>query len=505
MILVSESGSDRADEALANRAGAAILVRRPFLRDVFLPELDRALMLAPIQKNPLASLNPTEESAFLRDYNAWLTRMLYRSTTQLETTTADRDLHGAHLHAMNAMTTALGESLDFDRTIRTLLDKTAELIRAGVIALYVQEEGDRFTLRQVAGYGLPTPTLANAYHLESISPLKLLMAGQGAILFKRREQLRTLEKQFGLATRPASAIISPLLWRGTLSGFLLVLRADEPFEPRDAEILSSLAGVAGLSLWSAQLFTDLERAYAHLQEMDRRRSEFVAITSHELRTPIAIMLGYASLLHDLEEDELKKTQLAAIEKQASFLTGMVDTLINLHELIEEEKPIALKCRSVAVDELLRDALDVTLQHSHYEKIVDFRLDCDPVKIDGDEVRLLLAFNNLMDNAMKFSPPDGTVEILGAEQPEGGVVITIQDFGPGIAQEHFEKIFEPFYQVEPALTRKYGGMGLGLSIVRGMIHLHGGHIEIRSQVGHGTRFIITLPAKPPAGRCQEKLF
>ena len=181
---------------------------------------------------------------------------------------------------------------------------------------------------------------------------------------------------------------------------------------------------------------------------------------------------------------------------------MVDALLNLHELNEEEEPVKLRCQTVRVDELLHDALNATLTHSMYDKIVEFTIDCDPIEIVGDEVRLLLAMNNLMDNAIKFSEAGDHVSIMVAERPEGGVIITIEDEGIGIAEEEFTSIFEPFYQVEPAITRHHGGMGLGLAIVKGMVDLHGGKIEVKSTLDTGTRMIVTLPAQPPENRCKR---
>jgi signal transduction histidine kinase len=239
-----------------------------------------------------------------------------------------------------------------------------------------------------------------------------------------------------------------------------------------------------------------------LQEMDRRKSEFVAITSHELRTPIAIMLGYASLLHDEEQDEMKKGQLSIIEKQASFLSGMVDMLINLHELSDNTAQIALRCMPVELPTLLKSALDFTKNHSTSKRKVDVTIDSGDFSIKGDEVRLMLALSNLIDNAIKFSNDGDTVEITVAESPFSGVVITIEDHGIGIPGEELENIFEPFYQVESSLTRRYGGMGLGLAIVRGIVELHGGKLDIRSQVEIGTRVIVSLPDAPPEDRCMD---
>jgi signal transduction histidine kinase len=143
-----------------------------------------------------------------------------------------------------------------------------------------------------------------------------------------------------------------------------------------------------------------------------------------------------------------------------------------------------------------------MEHALSDKVVTFDIDCDAIQIRGDEVRLLLEMNNLMDNAIKFSETDSQVKVVCVQSPDGGAVITIEDQGVGIEAEHMPHIFESFYQAEPAITRQHGGMGLGLAIVRGLVELHGGRVEVESKPEVGSTFIVTLPAHPPEGRCQS---
>ncbi|MBZ0307258.1 MAG: HAMP domain-containing histidine kinase, partial [Anaerolineae bacterium] len=378
-----------------------------------------------------------------------------------------------------------------------------DLMRAQAVALYTyQEEVNCFEHLYTAGVGIPTPDITHEYTLDENSPVVLLKNGDQPLLFDDPTDLEVLQQAFGLSLFPTSAIASPLIARGTLTGFLLVLRIsrDDFYTPEDAQTLFSLAGAAGLALRSAQLFTSLDRAYSELQDLDRRKSEFVAITSHELRTPIAIMLGYASLLADDESDPSRKSQLEAIEKQAQFLSGMVDALINLHELQGKSQPIVLNCQSVRVDKLLEDAVEAARSTYKNSREMNVILNSDPIELIADEVRLVLAFTNLVDNAFKFNKDGGHLTITAVGLPEGGAVITFEDDGIGIPESEYEKIFEPFYQLEGALTRRYGGMGLGLAIVRGMIELHDGTITVKSRVESGTRFIVTLRQRPPENRC-----
>lgn len=504
VLLIGEANSDALAEELARRCGALFL-HRPFQRDQFLADIDQAMLLGPVQENPLARPHPQEEVTFLRDYTTWLTNTLYHAHSQWEHTQQDLDLRTAHVYAMNTLTTALGDNLDLQATAQTITSKAAEILRAHAAAIYIyDDQAHEFGLAHNLGLGMPTPHLVSGYIVDEESPLWRLTERDKALLFARNSEIRALQQHLALEIAPTSAIVTPLIAQGNINGFLLLMRADstDPFTQQEAKTLFSLAGAAGLALRSAYLFHQLEVAFDNLKELDRRKSEFVAITSHELRTPLAIMLGYANLLHDIEDDPQKKTQLATIEKQATFLSGLVDTLLNLQELTNTTDPIRLRCNPIQLDALLKDALAVTKEHRGSPTEMDFVIDCDPIQIEGDEIRLLLAFNNLFENAIKFSSPNAPISLKVAEKPTGGVIVTLQDQGIGIAEEHYDKIFEPFFQVEAAMTRHHGGLGLGLAIVKGVIELHAGTITVKSKLGEGTRFVIELPSKLPEDRCSS---
>lgn len=505
IILIAPADSEPGDENLAKRAGASGYLRKPIERDAFLAEVDRVVLMASVQANPLAKPIAQEEGYFLRDYNAWLTQMVHKATEKSDTLQEAADIQHAHLDAINKITTALGQSLDLTDTGQVLAHKTADLLRAQMVAIYIyHEESNVFEHLYTAAVGIPTPAIIPLHVLHNESSISLLRSGDQPLLFDDPADLEILQHEFQLNIFPTSAIVSPLVARGTLTGFLLVARSgrDALYVPADAQMLFSLAGAAGLALRSAQLFTSLDTAYSELQDLDRRKSEFVAITSHELRTPIAIMLGYASLLADDEPNPSRKVQLEAIQKQAQFLSGMVDALINLHELQGKTHSIFLNCQQVRIDTLLANAIDAAKNTHKSTRNITVTLKCDPIELIADEVRLLLAFTNLVDNAIKFNKDGGRVTITGTPLPDGGVMITFEDDGIGIPESEFETIFEPFYQLEAPLTRRYGGMGLGLAIVKGMIELHDGSISLKSKLDVGTRFGVTLPQIPPEDRCSR---
>jgi|GEM_PF-394721 len=502
VMLLAEAHHGQGIQKLAQRAGACAVLFHPLQRDLFLAEIDRGIISAQMQTNPYRNANPFDDPKFLGVYNQWLSDQLYQSTYNLNRTSIQRDLGDAHIAAINSVSSVLGENLDLHKTQVRIVEKLAQLLRANVAALFIRD-GERFTLGHIAGFGIPTPHVYRSHDSESLAPIWQITGNIGALLFDTDNSVADIHELFGLDVAVQSILLSPLVARGDVTGFVFLGRMgkQDKFTSRDAEIVFSVASVAGLGLRGAQLFHELENAYEDLQELDKRRREFVAITSHELRTPIAIMLGYASLLIDMEENPDKRTQLETIEKQANFLTSMVDALLNLHELTESNQPIQLRCQRFDLQSFLDQAMQVTQRNNNYSKVVNIELQCDPISLVGDEIRLMLAFNNLIDNAIKFSDEGNSISIHAIPHPHGGAVITVTNSGKYIPLEHHEKIFEAFYQVEPAITRSYGGMGLGLAIVKAVVQIHGGMITVESHPQGNTSFIVNLPAKPPDGYCQ----
>ncbi|NJL95641.1 MAG: response regulator [Anaerolineae bacterium] len=238
VILLAPPGTESGDEGLARRAGAVGLLRKPLVRDHLLSEIDRAVLSASVQANPLSRQTATEELSYLRDYNQWLSRMMqrmHRDMQHLETRTTLRE---AHLGAIHHLTTALGRTLDIHETAATLVQKTAELVRAQAVAIFDAEE-DLFTLRHVMGYGIPTPQLVSAHRLDLDSPLFPIAELEQVMLFNTPARVEVLQETLGLSLLPGSAIVSPLVARRALTGFLVALRlgVDAPFSEADAEMI----------------------------------------------------------------------------------------------------------------------------------------------------------------------------------------------------------------------------------------------------------------------------
>jgi signal transduction histidine kinase/CheY-like chemotaxis protein len=232
-----------------------------------------------------------------------------------------------------------------------------------------------------------------------------------------------------------------------------------------------------------------------LQDADRRKDEFLAMLGHELRNPLGVIRTTLQLLRSSEPGPSAGRQVVRIEHQIAHLTRMVDDLLDLSRVSRGR--IALQREPVELGAVAEAALEAcrSLAESHRVEHVGA---AEPLWVDGDPVRLEQVITNLLQNALKYTPPDKRVELSVARRDDHAVV-TVRDEGIGIHPEALERIFDTFTQLSPSLARSRGGLGLGLSLVRYLVRLHGGHVEAHSAgPGTGSAFVVELPLLPTAG-------
>jgi len=248
------------------------------------------------------------------------------------------------------------------------------------------------------------------------------------------------------------------------------------------------------SLWELQTAYDrLQAQHEELQSLERLKSQVLANVSHELRTPLVTIRGYNELLLQEQMGRLNDRQRKGLQVSAKSIQRLLSLIENLIDFARLEKDrVRISAERVDLGALLTDVVTLTADSMRQKQLkVNLDLPPEPLLILGDRARLIQAFRNLVDNAEKFSDPAGTVRVvLRAE--EDGIHCAITDTGIGIAQEEQEKIFDTFYQVDGSSTRPYPGLGIGLAIVREIIELHGGHVQVRSEMGEGSRFGVWLP-------------
>jgi signal transduction histidine kinase len=307
------------------------------------------------------------------------------------------------------------------------------------------------------------------------------------------------------------ALLVPLRAQGDVIGVLL-LGSDAPIVRRLAvqESLELLATSAGAALRNAMLYHQVEDALRRLQELDRLKSEFIAIASHELRTPLSIIMGYTSMLRDQQTSD-RRDYVRRVMTSAQRIKDIVDDMVSLRHLETGEVTLTADvCDLRLVATAAADRVDEIAQSRH-QTLVRELPDAGHV-FTCDYERLLLVIGHLLSNAIKFTPEGGTVTLCAAALDTAALptddlvwivpinpavstrwaVFQVIDSGIGIVESEQQRVFERFYQVADSLTRDHGGTGLGLAVVRELIQTLGGGLWLRSIPRAGSTFGIALP-------------
>ena len=263
----------------------------------------------------------------------------------------------------------------------------------------------------------------------------------------------------------------------------------------------------------------LQEAFDKLKELDRLKSNFLATVSHELRTPLTSIIGYSEMLTEGLAGELKPEQLdfvKTIHSKGGHLLSLIMSLLDMSKL--ENGTMRIAMQSMRLEPVLAEVVS-TLTPTARKKGIKLQLDqpaglAGLAELRGDPERLRQVFLNLVENAIKFTPAQGTVTLGGAmiedsdldDEAEAGlslvaptrafVQVRVADTGIGIPARERDRVFDAFYQVDSSSTREYGGTGLGLSIVKRLVEGHGGSIRIESNEPRGTVFVVRLPQAGP---------
>jgi signal transduction histidine kinase len=289
----------------------------------------------------------------------------------------------------------------------------------------------------------------------------------------------------------ADSMAAPMHVGGLVVGVIVAYSRDPgSFNEEALRAFTHLAGQVALVALQAVLLAERDETVRRLQELDRLRSEFVAITSHELRTPITAIRGFVkTLTHQLERLSTVEAKdfLDIIEAQSERLARLVNDLLVVSRV--EARRLEIQIREVEVGPFLKR---VASFFDGSGGRIELRLPDNRVTFRFDPDRVEQVLRNLLDNAVKFSPPDSSV-VLGADEPNNVLEFTVSDRGAGIPAEEIGRIFERFHQIGDPLTREQNGVGLGLYISKRIVEEMGGEIRVSSEVGAGTTFRVRLPS------------
>ncbi|HEY0504135.1 MAG TPA: response regulator [Lysobacter sp.] len=293
-----------------------------------------------------------------------------------------------------------------------------------------------------------------------------------AELYRKRRELQSLNASLEAAHRELQ-----LEKARELEGFNASLReANAKLEQRNQELIAENA--------------ERMRAERQLREADQRKDEFLATLAHELRNPLA-PLQNALAVRRLREPDDHDPLLAMMERQLALLVRMIEDLLDIARITRGK--LKLRRAATSLQDVVAAALDTARplidQGGH---ALDLRVPSAPLMLDADHARLAQVFANLLNNAAKYSEPGGRIE-FGASEDGGDVTVWVADAGIGLTPEQMATVFEPFHQVDTAVERSHGGLGIGLTLVHRLVEMHGGRVEVHSEgLGRGSTFRVRLP-------------
>ncbi|WKB53868.1 hybrid sensor histidine kinase/response regulator [Eleftheria terrae] len=377
-----------------------------------------------------------------------------------------------------------------------LLDAEGGLQRA--LAYHADAERSRqaveLGLRWRGGSGTPG-TLAwavatgSAHHAQFDSPEDLEAIDD--------PQFREFARGLGMRAH----FVVPLVARGRIIGALGAVQAESgrALSRDDRALIAELARRAALALDNARLYADAEAAREQAETANRAKDEFLAMLGHELRNPLAPITTALHLM--ARRDEGHHTfERGVIERQVAHLSRLVDDLLDVSRITRGK--VQLELAPLELQAVVERAMElVEPAGKDRARPVELALPAQPVRVEGDPVRLVQVVCNLLTNALKFTPADGRIT-LRLSAAAGQAELAVEDEGSGIPAQLLPHVFELFVQGGQALDRRAGGLGLGLAIVRTLVAMHGGTVSASSEgPGRGSRFVVRLPllgAGPPAG-------
>ena len=393
---------------------------------------------------------------------------------------------------------AISSELDLDALLRTISETTSHLLHAERSTVFLVDRARNELWSRVAE-GLDRQEI----RIPLTAGIAGMVASTGAPI--RISDAYTdprfnpeVDKRTGYHTR--NILCAPMrnARRQVIGVFQVLNKRGGDFSVMDEQLLASLSSQAAVAVENAQLYEEVQRAYTQLQALDRMKSDLLNSISHELRTPLAPILGYCDILLSgsmgpLPANSIRGVQ--AISTSAKRLLSLVEGLLVFVRLDQGE--MALNREPVDLVPLVAGVLEPFQTKAVEGKVTltnEVAGGLSPVIADRQE--LMMALTHLVDNATKFTPAGGRVVVkagpVAAEDGRMVVEIAVQDTGVGIPAELHAKIFERFYQVDSSLTRQFGGVGIGLAVVKQIIEAHGSHVVVESELGKGSTFRFSLP-------------
>jgi signal transduction histidine kinase/CheY-like chemotaxis protein len=366
--------------------------------------------------------------------------------------------------------------------------------------------------------GVPPTTLFALFDEYGYAPDILAECARRCLLQRETRPAIVVAPSYGLGVVGTSLLLEGEIVGAAVAGYMFV----EFVRAAEIEALARASGIPFKRLWSVafqqqpvsqtklrtygellQVLGDtilkenyrtrqFEATAARLEKEASAKDEFLAVLSHELRTPLTPMLTWLQILKRGGVDSNQSRQaLESIERNAHLQVTLIDDLLDLNRIIRDK--VSLDFRVTDLSQIVRGAVDTAAHDAAQKKIaVHVSGDGSPIRVNADASRLQQVFVNILSNAVKFTPEQGRIEVT-IERGANEAAVRIADSGEGIAPEFLPHVFDMFRQQEQGTRRKHSGMGIGLALVKRLVELQDGHVEIRSAgPGFGTEVTVRLP-------------
>ncbi|HSV81524.1 MAG TPA: response regulator [Ramlibacter sp.] len=362
----------------------------------------------------------------------------------------------------------LSRSLNLDDTIAAVLDLSVPMLGQRAILGIPDKEGG---VRRLEMHPAPRADDPEVFTPELRAAADQVIRDKQFRLWKREDR---------------AAAICPLLAGDKIRGALALLGNAAQFDSTRVALIREFASRAAIAMENARL-------YSAVQEADRRKNEFLAMLAHELRNPLAPI---RNAVHILSAAEALPPRLAwardVIGRQADHMARLIDDLLDVSRIVQGK--VAVKPEKLSLASVIERAVEASSPRvGQNQQVLDVLLPKEAIELEGDSVRLAQVLSNLINNASKFSPPGSRIRLEAAMQGNE-LQMSVKDEGAGIAPEFLPHIFDLFAQADQSLDRSQGGLGIGLTLVKHLVELHGGRVFAASGgLGKGAQVTVCLPA------------
>jgi signal transduction histidine kinase len=427
----------------------------------------------------------------LEEYSRTLEKKVENRTQELERSVAE-------LKALSEVSQSVSSTLDLEKVLNNIVEHAVKLSKTDAGTIYEYHEAEKIFVPMI-NFGVDKTFVAimkkAKFGIGDGTVLGMVGETRTALQVPDLTAIRDDRIQYVLEAGFMSVLAVPLLRKDRLVGSLVVRRKRHGEFPRETvELIQTFAAQSAIALHNARLFQELELKSQELSKADKHKSEFLASMSHELRTPLNAILGYTELILDDIYGEVPakiREVIERLEKNGSHLLRLINDVLDISKI--EAGQLELVLEEYSLQETVHTVV-TSLEPLAVEKKLELKTRIAPNLTygKGDQQRIAQVLVNLIGNAIKFTE-QGEI-IVDISMADGRFLAKVSDTGPGLSNLEKDYIFSEFYQADRKSTRSKGGSGLGLSIAKRIVELHGGAIWVESAPGKGSTFIFTLPIR-----------